>query len=82
MQYTFAKTTTRSTACPLSFAYIIFNSLSTIVKIYVGDMKRQLTTKHNKWNFGHNMQYNVKQNKKCRLLRSKRQVDCFLYANA
>ena len=43
-------------------------------------MKRQSITKHSKWNLGHNMQYNVKQNKKYRLLRSKRKVICFLYA--
>ena len=82
MQYSFAKTTARSIACPLSFAYIIFNSLIIIVKIYVDDMKWQSTTKHSKWNLGHNKQYNVKRNRKCRLLRSKTQVSCFLYANA
>ena len=62
MQYAFMKTSARSTACLLSFAYIIFNSLITIVKIYVGDMKRQSTTKHSKWNLEHNMQYKCKTN--------------------
>ena len=40
-------------------------------------MKRQSTTKHSKWNLGHNMQYNVKQNKKMQIITFKKTSELF-----